>query len=218
MMDALLLIDLQVDSLAENGRMPISQGMVTRVLRASEAARREARQRGWAIVAVGNEFSRWDFPLNLVKGPGAVNGAQGAAWDPRTSRDWDAYFAKNSRNSFANPALDRWLRERGVTRVHLAGAMAGGCVAESAKGALKRGYQVLLIPNGIGARSERSWAASLRQLGRTGCTISEVADQPMEWFRREELPAAGGFVGRRAIPVQAAAKMLHFGWGHSRRG
>src|SRR5258708_7261924 len=151
MTDALLLIDLQVDYLAENGRVPIAQEMVKRVLGASEAARREARQRGWAIVAVGNEFSRWDFPLNLVKGPGAMNGAQGAAWDPRTPRDWDAYFAKNSRNSFKNPALDGWLRERGVTRVHLAGAMAGGCVAETARGALMRGYQVALIPNGIGA-------------------------------------------------------------------
>jgi len=173
---ALLLIDLQVDFLAADGRMPIAQEQVGELLQAARSAAKEARRRGWLVVAIGNEFPRWNVLVNLVQRFAALKGSAGAAWDARAPRDRVAYFAKRLPSAFTNPELDIWLRAHGVTTVHLAGVMAGACVAATAKGALKRGYAVKLIEKGIGAPSARSRLSALERLRRAGCGVSELGE------------------------------------------
>jgi nicotinamidase-related amidase len=171
---ALLLIDLQVDFLAADGRMPIAAPQVEELLEAARTAAAEARRHGWPVVAIGNEFPRWNVLVNLVQRFAALKGSAGAAWDARAPQERDAYFAKWLPSAFTNPELDAWLRRRGVTTVHLAGVMAGACVASTARGALKRGYAVKLIAKGIGSPSEGSRERALERLRKAGCTESEL--------------------------------------------
>ena len=168
--EALLLIDLQVDFLSANGRLPIDQGQVDALLQTSRRAVEEARANGWPIVAIVNEFGRWD-PLNVFRNFASLKGSAGAAWDPRAPQERDALFAKNQPDSFSNPGLGLWLAERGIKRVRLLGVKAGACVTATAKSALKRGLEVVLLGQGIGCNSEGSRRRALGKLERVGARV-----------------------------------------------
>lgn len=175
MADALLMIDLQVDFLSRNGRLPISADHVEEVLGAVKEAAADARAKGWPIAAIGNEFPKSAILANLFRNFAALKGAEGAKWDPRAPEQFDAYFAKATTNSFSNPDLDPWLRQREVKAIHLCGVMAGACVAATAKAGLELGYEVKLIERGIGAPSASSRSKALERLLASGCAISDLA-------------------------------------------
>ena len=172
---ALLMIDLQIDFLSRRGRLPISADHVGEVLCAANEAAVNAQERGWPIAAIGNEFRKSAVLANLLRNFAAQRGSAGAKWDPRAPQQVEAYFAKRSADAFSNPELDRWLRHKRVTSIHLCGVMAGACVAATAKAGLKLGYEVKLIERGIGAQSARSRLKALEQLLALGCTLSDLA-------------------------------------------
>ena len=99
--EALLMIDLQVAFLNARGRLPIDQGQVAELLKTSWLAVDEARANGWPILAIVNEFARWD-PLSLFRNFARLKGSKGAEWDPRAPLECDALFAKNQPDSFSN--------------------------------------------------------------------------------------------------------------------
>jgi len=171
---AVLLIDLQTDFLAPAGRMPISQAQVPAMLDACHRAYEQASARNWPVVAIGNEFSRWD-PLNLARRFASVNGSKGAQWDSRAPQGHDVYFAKRFTSAFSNPDLDRWLQERQIGNLHLAGLQAKACVKATAKAALRRGYRVWLIEPAIGDTSDAARSAALIGLRRLGCEVSPLS-------------------------------------------
>lgn len=79
---------------------------------------------------------------------------------------------------------ERWSKnifgESGARRLHLAGVMAGACVAATAKGALKRGYAVKLLESGIGATNERARVDALERLRKAGCGSSELVERDLK--------------------------------------
>jgi nicotinamidase-related amidase len=189
-MDALLLIDLQVDFLSPDGRMPIALEQTPGLLLAANAAHTEARRRGFSVVAIGSQFPRWNLLGNLVRRFAALEGSPRAAWDPRAPQQWDTYFAKRRPSAFTNPALEQWLRAREVTRLHLAGVMAGICIAATAKASLERGYRVSLVEEAIGAPSDRARDTALAKLQERGCEISDLARRatPSPWRAFADAP------------------------------
>lgn len=169
--EALILLDLQVDFLSETGRLPIDQGQVPGLLAAAKRAVERARAAGWPIVAVGNEFRKQDFVLNVFQNFASMQGSAGAAWDPRAPAERDAYFPKRVADSFSNPELEPWLRAHGVTRVRIVGLQAKACVGATAKGAMRRGFGVVLAKSEVGCVSEGSRERSLRRLARAGAVV-----------------------------------------------
>ena len=81
--EAILLVDLQADFLQNNGRLPIAQAQVPAMLDACHRACEQATAMNWPVVAIGNEFSRWD-PLNLARRFASLKGSPGARWDSRS--------------------------------------------------------------------------------------------------------------------------------------
>jgi len=172
---ALLLIDLQIDFLDAQGRLPISQLQVPALLQSANTASQRAASMAWPIVAIGNEFSLWDLAANLVRRFASLKGSAGSHWDPRAPQSRDAYFAKQKSSAFTNPALDRWLQAHHVGHLHLAGVKAGACVRATAKAALRRGYRVYLIEQAIGDDSDRARSSALKALRKLGCEPSDLA-------------------------------------------
>ncbi len=174
---ALLVLDLQVDFLQANGRMPIAREQIAPVLGAANRAIAAAAASGVAVIYVGNEFTPWDLPGNWFRHGAAMRGTPGAALDPRLTRLADApYFAKRGGDAFANPALADFVRMHRITAVVLCGVYADACVSATAQGALGRGLGVAVLADAVGAASEAARRRALAGLGRAGAGIETTAD------------------------------------------
>ncbi|HZO80620.1 MAG TPA: isochorismatase family cysteine hydrolase [Candidatus Binataceae bacterium] len=177
LISALLVLDLQVDFLEPNGRMPIAREQIAPVLAAANRAIAAAGGSGMAVVYVGNEFTPWDIPGNWFRHGAALRGTPGAALDPRLRRLGAApYFAKRGGDAFANPALVNFVRTGRITRVVLCGVYADACVSATARGALGRGLRVTVLADAVGAASEAARRRALTGLGSAGVGIETTAD------------------------------------------
>jgi len=173
---AVLAVDLQRDFLAADARMPVARPQVDPLLRASNAVLDVAHERGWRIVAIGNEFPPGDWLRNLVQHGAAIRGSRGAELDPRVRCASDVYFAKSRRDAFTNPALDAWLRAEQVDHLVVLGVMANACVRATVLGARNRGYRVTVVRDAVGAPSDGARDSALASLARAGAEIVSAAD------------------------------------------
>lgn len=168
---ALLLIDFQVDFLADDGRMPVARGQVEPVLAATRAAIAQARARGDLIIQIGNEFRPHDLVGNLLRRGAAVAGSHGARWDPRFAAPGAVYVAKWKSDAFCNPALENTLREHRIQDVIVAGLYARACVTATTKAALARGFHVHVLNDAVACRSDSSREEALGRLRGSGARI-----------------------------------------------
>lgn len=102
------------------------------------------------------------YVRNVVDDPlmaffmGGINapGAAGTAMDRRLLQVPDGKtFTKNRSDAFSSHELDSYLRANQVNRLLLTGLDGAYCVNATARGALNRGYQVSLFPDGIATES-----------------------------------------------------------------
>ncbi|HSB71583.1 MAG TPA: cysteine hydrolase [Candidatus Methylomirabilis sp.] len=168
---ALLLLDFQADFLEAAGRLPVAQEQVPPMLEAANRLIDAAPDLGLEVVYVGNEFSRWDLPANWFRHHASLAGSPGAHLDRRLHVVNDRYFPKQAGNAFRNRDLDTFLRSQGVGRVILAGVFAHACVQASARGALRRGYRVAVLQDGVATTSDRRRSAALHRMHKLGAEI-----------------------------------------------
>lgn len=99
-----------------------------------------------------------------------------------TAKDGEPVIWKHHPGSFADTNLDQVLKDWGVKKVVLTGYMAHVCVSTTARQASQRGYDVLVVENGIGDRDipglsgEEVTKAVLAELGDAFATIIKSAD------------------------------------------
>ena len=168
---ALLLLDFQADFLEATGRLPVAQEQVLPMLAAANRLIDASPALDLEIVYVGNEFSRWDLPANWFRHHASLVGSPGARLDGRLHLMNDRYFPKRAGNAFTNRDLDTFLRARGIGRVILAGVFAHACVCATARGALRRGYRVAILEDGVATTSDRRRIAALRRMQQMGSEI-----------------------------------------------
>jgi maleamate amidohydrolase len=173
---AVLAVDLQRDFLADDARMPIARAQVEPLLRASNAVLDAAHERGWPVVTIGNEFPPGDWLRNLVRRGAAIRGTAGAAIDPRVHPVSDAYFPKDRRDAFTNPALDAWLRDKQVGHVVVLGVMANACVRATVLGARNRGYRVAVVRDAVGAPTDGARETALARMAGAGVEVVSAGD------------------------------------------
>ncbi len=174
---ALLVLDLQVDFLNRDGRMPIASGQMEQVLANSNRAIEAAAAHRAAIIYVGNEYTRWDIPGNWFRHDAARAGTPGASLDPRVKRVAEApYFPKRKGDAFSNPELEPFLREHHVKRVVICGVYADACVTATARGALRRGFEVAVLSDAVGAAGDDARRSAIEKLGRDNIEIESTAE------------------------------------------
>lgn len=176
MATALLVLDLQIDFLEPQGRLPIAREEVAPVLAAANRAIAAAAARRTAVVYIGNEFTSWDVLGNLFRHGAAMRGTPGAALDPRLTKLAGApYFSKDRADAFSNPALGNFLRSHRIASVVVCGVFADACVSATTKAALARGLKVALLADAVGAASDSARRRALVALGRAGAKVETTA-------------------------------------------
>ncbi len=167
---AVLLVDLQVDFLQAEGRLPVAQSAVPAVLERVNAVVAEAREVGVAVAHVVNAFPRRSIG-NLFRKFAAIEGSPGAEIDARVPRsDSDPVFSKARSDAFSNSALGAWIHKQGIERLLVLGVYADGCVRRTVEGALARGIAVTVPRDGVASRSAAAVDRGLRAITRAGAT------------------------------------------------
>jgi nicotinamidase-related amidase len=130
---ALLVIDMQV-ALFEGAKRFDADGVVARI----NALARAVRAGGGAVVFVQHEDED-DY----------AHGASGWQLLPALdSRPEDVYIRKTACDSFYRSNLEHALRERGVTRLLVAGCATDFCVDTTIRSAASKDYEVAVVADG----------------------------------------------------------------------
>jgi acyl-CoA reductase-like NAD-dependent aldehyde dehydrogenase/nicotinamidase-related amidase len=175
---ALVLVDLQHDYLERRGLLPPAP-----VLVASAAALLDGfRQLGLPVIHV-HTVTRADgadrMPHWRASGMTAcVEGTPGAATPGSLEPGADELVVtKQYYRGFADPAVDPWLRARGVARVVVAGIYTHACVRETALDAYEGGFEVWVAADAVGstdpahAALTRAWLEPRAAQFRTAWSI-----------------------------------------------
>lgn len=180
---ALLVMDMQVDFLAADGRYPVAPSMVDGMLASTNALLDRAASLGIEVAYIGNEYKPWDLFWNLVRHGAAMQGSDGARLDPRLHHVTRHYFAKDQNDAFSNPGLNRFLLEQKVGQLLIAGVYTNACVFDTAREALKHGYQVTVLSDAVAAGDERVSQESCDRLLALGARVT-TARQLLSDFAR----------------------------------
>ena len=166
----LILLDLQQDFLADDGRMPVCHSQVPGLIAAVNALLKQPYS-GYRVAYVGNEFSCWDYPANWFRHQAAVKGSLGCLLDDRIGVVTGRYFPKHRANAFTNTELVRYLGETETKAVVLCGVFAAHCVHATCRAALRTGFRTSVLSDAVADRSDAGRDAALEQMRQAGASI-----------------------------------------------
>lgn len=162
---ALLLVDVQQDYLDRPGLEPVPADLVAEcamLLAAFRATGLPVAHIRTLVRPDGSDaMPHWRGAGRLV----CVVGTPGAEPPtPLAEAAGEYVAAKQHYRGFADPGLDGWLRDRGVTRVVVAGLYTHACVRETALDAYERGYEVVVAADAVGTDDRAHAEATHRWL------------------------------------------------------
>ncbi len=155
--------------------MPIAAPQVAPLLAVANRLIDAAASRGVPVVYVVNAFPRSQFILNFFRHCAAVADSAGAEIDPRVHvRPGATVFRKARGDAFSNPELDAFLRKSGVQHLVIVGVFAPACVRATARGALRTGYRVTVVGDGVGAASDGARERALSRMAADGVAVAKA--------------------------------------------
>ena len=167
---ALILLDLQEDFLADNGRLPVRRSQVPGLIDAVNSLLKPPGPVS-IVVYVGNEFYKWDYPANWFRHQAALQGSPGCRLDDRIHVLDGRYFPKHRASAFTNPALVRYLGELETHAVVIGGVFATHCVHATCRAALRAGYHTSVLSDAVADHSDAGRDVALERMRRAGATI-----------------------------------------------
>jgi nicotinamidase-related amidase len=174
---ALLLIDLQRDFLEVDGRMPVDVESANQVLSNAKALLTLADALKLTIVFIQNRFRKNDWIGNVVHRFSAIDGTFGAEIDPRVPVTPSAIVLPKARaDGFSNPDLDAILQKASVKEVIILGVMTEACVNATSKGAIRRGYRVIVASDAVASTRAYLQRIGIRRLLAAGAAL-KTSDQ-----------------------------------------
>ena len=172
----LLLIDLQRDFLQPSGRMFVGKKQADSVIECARRLISFALSNDVQPILIVNQFSVHDRFGNFFRRYAAIAGSVGAEIDPRIASQGFPCFTKETSDAFSNAELNDFLRGQGITHLIIIGVYAEGCVLTTAKGAMKRGYEVTIASNGVESNKEWKKRLALWDIQRRGAHIVSSTD------------------------------------------
>lgn len=171
---ALVVIDVQEDFTRNTGRHAYDPGERDRVLAAIGNEIEKARSSGDDVVFVRNVFRGWPvvMTMKLVAGGIGTPGRDGLRIDRAISVGTDPVFEKSIGDSFSSPDFERFLQERKIGRLTLVGLDACHCVQLTARGALARGFDVMVMEPLLLTTTPEKWPALKRSIGEAGAVLA----------------------------------------------
>lgn len=174
---ALLLLDLQRDFLEADGRLTVGKGNAEPVILSANRLLNHAAKAGWKPILIKNEFRKRDWIGNFLRNDAAIEGAAGAEIDPRVPLPAMApTFSKSRSDAFTNPALERTLKDASIRRLVVVGVMTEACVCATVKSAIRRGFEVTVVSDGVASTKESLKQSGLKEMQRAGAGLKECVE------------------------------------------
>lgn len=83
-------------------------------------------------------------------------------------------FPKHRADAFSESRFENYLLDNHITQVYLVGADASACVYRTAQGAVNRGYDTIILENGLFAINDKTKEKMLKKYKKYGIHIEET--------------------------------------------
>lgn len=173
---ALLLIDFQIDFLADSGRMPVGSENAEQVIATANRLIRLFEKRGWLIINVLSKFKKMDMIGNFFRNHAAIEGSDGCKTDPRLAPHNPTFLPKPKSSAFSNPYLVEYLKQKEIDHIVICGVYAEGCVRATALDARRAGLGVTLISDGVASDKIAKYNQALSQMQKKGVQVLSLEE------------------------------------------
>lgn len=170
---ALLVIDIQEDFTGSTAKPPFPYKDSAQLIAAVNTLTEAATGKDMLVIYIRQELDGWMGRTlsHLFAGGTAISGNPGTGIDKRITILSGHVFPKPKSDAFSNPRLGEFLVENRVTDLFLVGLDAAGCVHNTARGALNRGYAVHIITDAIALREMEKWDGLLQEFKEEGIVL-----------------------------------------------
>jgi nicotinamidase-related amidase len=175
-MNALLLMDLQLDFLADDGRLPVGAANAERVIAVANRMVALFEERRWPIIVIFNQFKKADLMGNFFRRNAAIEGSEGGKIDPRVLVHEARWFSKAKSSAFTNPDLADYLKTAGIDRVVICGVYAEGCVRATAFAAQRADLATVVLADGVASDRHAKYKWALSHMRKRGIQVMWLED------------------------------------------
>ncbi len=200
---ALVVIDMQVAFLEPGApaEVPMARTIVANINRLADTLRVAGGTVAWVLITfTPSIFDEWSaFFGRMFPGPAArqvvdqlTEGSSGhRLWPDLRTAPGDLVVKKNRFSAFLPQASDieDRLRARGVDTVIIVGTLTNVCCESSARDALMRNFNVIMVGDGNATHTDALHNASLSGLALSFCDVKD-ADDAIAKLRVHQYPAA----------------------------
>lgn len=145
----------------------------------------EARKTGVHVVYSNDAHLKEDSELR-VWGEHAMRGTKGAEVIPELRPESTDYvFEKRTYSAFFETGLDQLLRSLGVTRLYITGIHTNICDRHTSADAFFRGYDIVILQDGVEAFDEKSHSEGLEYLRANYKAEIKTVEEVMESWQQQ---------------------------------
>jgi nicotinamidase-related amidase len=166
---ALVVMDMQLDFLGENPKMPI-ENQVEDLIKTVNDIIEDFNSKGYEIIYIRSVFSKNDI-ANSFRNKAAIEGTAGIEIDPRINIVSENIFDKKRSSAFSNQYFENYLIKNQINELYIIGLMAEGCVYETAISGLERNYIVNFMENAVGVWKMKNLEPTKEKLNKKGANI-----------------------------------------------
>jgi len=167
---ALLVIDMQIDYIDENGKFPIEKSQIENLIIITNKIIDDYYRKNYSIIYLRRVFRKNDIG-NFSRNYACLEGTYGVEIDPRINIVSKNIFDKYAPDSFSSSDFENFLIVNRINELYLCGVMADECVYQTALGGYNRNYKINYISNAVGSTSEKNIEKAINRLNKKGINI-----------------------------------------------
>jgi nicotinamidase-related amidase len=169
---ALLVIDMQIDYIDENGKFPIGKSQINSLIETVNNIIGDFHENNYQIIYIRRLFRKNDIG-NISRNFAVIEGTAGAEIDPRINIVSNDIYDKYTPSAFSNKRFESFLIRNRINELYVCGVMADECVYETALSAFNSGYIVNYYANAVGSLSIKNIENAIEKLKGKGINIIE---------------------------------------------
>jgi len=166
---ALVVMDMQLDLIGENAKLPIENN-ADDLIKTVNAMIDDYHSQGYRIIYIRSVFSKYDI-ANFFRNKACVEGTAGIEIDPRVHIVSKNIFDKKRSSAFSNKDFENYLIQNQVNELYMTGVMAEGCVYRTTISGLERKYTVNFIENAVGVSKMKNLKPTIDKLNKKGARV-----------------------------------------------
>ena len=166
---ALVVMDMQLDFLDENAKLPI-ENQVEDLIKITNDIIEDYNSMGYEIIYIRSVFSKNDI-ANFFRNKATIERTTGIEIDPRIKIVSKNIFDKKRSSAFSNKDFVNYLINNQINELYIVGLMAEGCVYKTAISGLDKKYTVHFIENAVGVWKMKNFEPTKEKLNKKGAQM-----------------------------------------------